>query len=296
MVAGVHALPRLFPHFIKEGTGRSKPLFWFVLFMIVECPSCLTQFNVPAGEIPAAGRRLRCSACKHVWHSTLPDQMFEPETPEFINRAGEGEGGEFAHILQAELDRDQVVPLLPQPAHHNDRLKKPFWRFDRDGIRGYAAALAVGFVLAGAGAYVWPEASVPAMPAVAVGDSPLSFGLATARVVDGHAVKVEAVITNDTKEDQAVPPVRVQLMDGAGMVLASWVMNAAVPELRPAETSSFTLERRFDKIADVVDVDLSFVGAMLGAAPAAAGHGESDDGKPTSDHIVPAPQAADTHH
>jgi predicted Zn finger-like uncharacterized protein len=36
--------------------------------MIVECPSCQARFNVPDSQIPAAGRVVRCSRCKHEWH------------------------------------------------------------------------------------------------------------------------------------------------------------------------------------------------------------------------------------
>lgn len=36
--------------------------------MIVACPECTTRFNLPLEAIPADGRRVRCGACKHVWH------------------------------------------------------------------------------------------------------------------------------------------------------------------------------------------------------------------------------------
>ena len=36
--------------------------------MILTCPACDTKYVVKDGAIPAAGRQVRCAACKHSWH------------------------------------------------------------------------------------------------------------------------------------------------------------------------------------------------------------------------------------
>jgi predicted Zn finger-like uncharacterized protein len=36
--------------------------------VLVNCPNCETHFNVPDDMIPEAGRKVRCTQCKHVWH------------------------------------------------------------------------------------------------------------------------------------------------------------------------------------------------------------------------------------
>lgn len=43
--------------------------------MILSCPSCQTQFNVPDGAISAEGRKVRCASCHHVWHATPQDAV-----------------------------------------------------------------------------------------------------------------------------------------------------------------------------------------------------------------------------
>lgn len=40
--------------------------------MILDCPACHAQFSVPANKIPAGGRTVRCSRCKHEWHAYAP--------------------------------------------------------------------------------------------------------------------------------------------------------------------------------------------------------------------------------
>ena len=43
--------------------------------MIIVCPSCSKNFNVRDDQIPAKGRLLQCSNCKHEWFytkNTLP--------------------------------------------------------------------------------------------------------------------------------------------------------------------------------------------------------------------------------
>lgn len=45
--------------------------------MIITCPACQTQFRLPEGALGASGRKLRCSACRHVWFAA--PQIHEPE-------------------------------------------------------------------------------------------------------------------------------------------------------------------------------------------------------------------------
>lgn len=46
--------------------------------MIVTCPACQTQFRLPEGALGANGRKLRCSACRHVWFAAPPSHEPEP--------------------------------------------------------------------------------------------------------------------------------------------------------------------------------------------------------------------------
>ncbi len=46
--------------------------------MIIECPSCLTNYETPA-EIPLKGRNVRCAKCSHVWLVKPNDMPLPPE-------------------------------------------------------------------------------------------------------------------------------------------------------------------------------------------------------------------------
>lgn len=42
--------------------------------MILNCPSCETRFAVPDRLIGPTGRRVKCAACKNIWHQNLITQ------------------------------------------------------------------------------------------------------------------------------------------------------------------------------------------------------------------------------
>lgn len=41
--------------------------------MILRCPNCGARFRVPADALGTAGRRVRCSRCRHEWEATVND-------------------------------------------------------------------------------------------------------------------------------------------------------------------------------------------------------------------------------
>ncbi len=41
--------------------------------MIISCPECSSEFDVPVALIGAEGRKVRCAKCKHEWHQTNPN-------------------------------------------------------------------------------------------------------------------------------------------------------------------------------------------------------------------------------
>ena len=46
---------------------------------ILQCPECSNRFRVPADAIGAAGRKVRCASCKHVWYAQRQDLLTEDE-------------------------------------------------------------------------------------------------------------------------------------------------------------------------------------------------------------------------
>ena len=48
--------------------------------MIISCPECATQYNIPDDKITPAGRTLKCKKCEHQWHFT-PEDTAKPAEP-----------------------------------------------------------------------------------------------------------------------------------------------------------------------------------------------------------------------
>lgn len=64
--------------------------------MILTCPNCQARFNIPDQALGTAGRKVRCSSCRHSWHAL-------PESVPVADPAGSG------------LEPD-ARPLAPEPA------------------------------------------------------------------------------------------------------------------------------------------------------------------------------------
>jgi len=54
--------------------------------MILNCPTCSTQFNVPDSALQPSGRTVRCSRCTHVWFSTADGKPGAPPVPAVVAR------------------------------------------------------------------------------------------------------------------------------------------------------------------------------------------------------------------
>ena len=46
--------------------------------MILTCPSCGSRFQIPDGALGAAGRKVKCSACQHVWFQAPEGRVADP--------------------------------------------------------------------------------------------------------------------------------------------------------------------------------------------------------------------------
>jgi predicted Zn finger-like uncharacterized protein len=59
--------------------------------MIITCPQCSTQYAVPSEAIPPQGKKVKCTACQHIWMQKPLEAMMDtsvlappPETTEPI--------------------------------------------------------------------------------------------------------------------------------------------------------------------------------------------------------------------
>ena len=74
--------------------------------MIIVCPSCGKNFNVRDDQIPAKGRLLQCSNCRHEWFYTKIANPIEDNVNELSN---DELTQESFGILNEEEDKDDEV-------------------------------------------------------------------------------------------------------------------------------------------------------------------------------------------
>ncbi|MCV6586911.1 MAG: zinc-ribbon domain-containing protein [Marinibacterium sp.] len=74
--------------------------------MRLTCPQCASQYDLPVGVIPDAGREVRCSQCSHVWfqHGASPNPILSDD-----DLAGDDPG------LAPKDDAQGAAPPAPMP-------------------------------------------------------------------------------------------------------------------------------------------------------------------------------------
>jgi len=60
--------------------------------VLLECPNCETVFRINPDDLPATGRKVQCSVCRHVWQAEGGHNLTPPAT----DIAGEDRAGRIA--------------------------------------------------------------------------------------------------------------------------------------------------------------------------------------------------------
>ncbi|WP_338668996.1 DUF3426 domain-containing protein [Pseudodesulfovibrio methanolicus] len=72
--------------------------------MIVTCPNCETSYNLPDEKIPAAGAKVKCSKCAHVFKVDLPPATPEEEVEALLEDEGSGVGTDAGEAFDETFD------------------------------------------------------------------------------------------------------------------------------------------------------------------------------------------------
>jgi predicted Zn finger-like uncharacterized protein len=239
--------------------------------MLIACPSCASRYELDDGKIGAEGRKVRCPACRTVWHVDRPVAAApEPDTAEAPDAAfpPAPDASETSAELAAELERAadiaaEVSAIAAEQgaqaagAATTDRpRRRPQANKRRRGnpLAGRRPAT-IGLALAGcalAGLALWQrEPVVRAVPQVAalyaaiglpVNLRGLVFSAVESEIVQdaqGRFLVVEGDITNVARRNTSLPPIAVTVRDAAGQDLYSWTTEPPRPELEPAALVRF---------------------------------------------------------
>ena len=227
--------------------------------MILSCPACATNYNVPDAAIGAAGRQVRCVQCTTSWYqppaSTPLAAPLRSRESQLVDAARSATAG-VRHTGPRSVS---VASSSPYGRRATDALgTDPFVRRPRfnpfaprpfGGRRNPArmqTALAAGagvamLAVVGALAVIGPpELSSPA----AASPIEIEVGKPEQRTLPGgnQTLDISGQLINTTSELQPVPPIRAELLDEEGELRYSWIIAPPVRTLAPSGRVRFSSE------------------------------------------------------
>lgn len=239
--------------------------------MLITCPSCASEYTIEADRVGAAGRTVRCAACRTTWFAAAA------AGPGAAAAVGEGavacsEGAEpaawrseatlaaepVAIAVEAQNDRAVAEPpasppetpaisrrKTPRPGSANDQCASLL-----SGRAGLALALVltlgVGLttIVARAGIVrLWPEMAAlyaaAGMPVNLRGLALNGVRSELQRTERETILVVEGEIANPTGRELGVPELALAVRDEGGEALYTWTNEAPRKTLGPGETARF---------------------------------------------------------
>jgi predicted Zn finger-like uncharacterized protein len=207
--------------------------------MLLTCPACSAQYKVQDNAIPPLGRNVRCAACGHSWLQT-PDP---------------GVLAAFEAKKAARQQEEAAAKAKPPPPAPHAKMRKR----TLDNIvltHRLAAGIAwgvAGLIALGAGTYAvmhrtdivraWPKS---ASAFALIGFKANLYGVDISRVQaraletdKGPRIVVGGVLRNVSRKTEAVPLLRVSLIDTKGIEKASWMFDPGVTSLDAGKFKGF---------------------------------------------------------
>ena len=207
--------------------------------MILSCPQCETRYRSEMANFPAAGRKVRCAKCRHVWHQLAPKPDVAPPNAPALNSASEPP--QTVSAVRAML--------RAHPASEKRASSRPL--AERLGLAAGWVGLAAMIVLIGWEglqfrqeiASVWPRSSsLYTSFGVAVNPNGIELDDVNYRRVaeNGQSVlSISGTLVNNSAREQRIPPVRITLTDDDQRELYNWSYRPPQPTLRPGERLKF---------------------------------------------------------
>ena len=205
--------------------------------MILTCEQCATSYAVPDDAVGAAGRKVKCISCGHVWLQTATVDADPARAPSDTPPSGTARRGASRPIA---LRRAGAVAAAMS-------------------LLAAAAGLAAG-LYAGRAMIVqsWPPAALlyeefgiglhgvdlAAIPGVGAG---LEYRNVTSEIradAFGDTLWVRGEVLNASEIARPLPTLRISLADDDGTALESWTFALEVEMLAPGAVARFETSRR----------------------------------------------------
>lgn len=255
--------------------------------MILECPSCQTQYFAEDSTI-GTGRKVRCASCGNSWFA-------QPE----LSLKDEMAASDFSRET-VERERRAMDPSQPHQAFREREFSKAKGRSRMAATMAWCAT-AGAFFAAGAGAILyrddvvrmWPQASgAYAMAGLDVN----AFGLELVRVDADRSfqgtmpvLSVFGEVYNPTSEPRRAPLVRINLRNETGTAVEAIYAELDQPLVGPGERARFS-SRLDSPPLEAFDLEVSFVlpepeDAVMTVDPSATDPYPEDTGAPDAEPL-----------
>lgn len=213
--------------------------------MLITCPSCSSTYDLPAGRIGTAGRKVRCASCRESWFIASPREESSLDQPP-------GTESEAAIEIETRPAPPPSRPETGSPAARRAPESPPREKARRRWTGRLARAAAAAAVLAGPPALLaFRESVVAAMPGTAslyrgiglpVNLVGLSFAQVRSTLTQENTtpiLEVTGEIVNDGRLARSVPWLRIALTGEGGETLYEWTAQAAEGKLAGGQAAPF---------------------------------------------------------
>jgi predicted Zn finger-like uncharacterized protein len=228
--------------------------------MILTCPECATRYEIDSAKFPAAGRKVRCKKCSHVWFqpgeggepepvapvAPVSAPVPEPEPATTFAAVPEDDDAPPVRAYRGRVTADEAIaPVAKKPTR-----KHGGWPQTLAHVFGWVALIGAILIIGWATmqyrkqiATDWPKsASLFARMGMAVNTRGLDFTDVEhkSQIEDGQPVLViTGRLVNGATHSVTVPRLRVTLSDDAKHPIYRWSFAAAAHIAAPGQSVAF---------------------------------------------------------
>jgi len=214
--------------------------------MILTCPACATSYFVSDDAIGPNGRRVRCKACGHDWRAMPEDEPLELSAAEEpAVEAGFGKREEAPESLA-----ETPAPELPRAFRAKAEQQRKMRRAATQGAVWAGLAVVVLALIGVAFAFrlpivqAWPQAAaVYKLVGAPVNLAGLEFEAVGVRLApyDPGKVIVSGALRNIRDNEVVAPPVRVAVVNAAGVEIAHRIVRLETAPVLPGKVQGFAV-------------------------------------------------------